>query len=112
MRFHAIIGDLPYERERPQPVEVDVEIETPFRDVAAADTLEAGVDYRSLYATVADSMSTDPDVAPRLLETLCVRVAERISGLPGVERAVVRCRKPWAAIDGAVERVEVEVERP
>lgn len=112
MRFHAIIGDLPHEREQPQPLEVDLEVETPFASVAGVDTLDAGVDYRELYDVVARSMSTDPKLAPRLLETLCVRIAESVASLPGTERVVVRCRKPWAALAGPVERVEVEVERP
>jgi dihydroneopterin aldolase len=112
LRFHGVIGDLPHEREAPQPIEVDIEVGGDLRAAAAADSLAQGIDYRRLYEAVADSVSHDADTAPRLLETLCETIAGRLLELERVERVRVRCRKPCAPLPGPVDRVEVEIERP
>lgn len=112
MRFHAIVGDLPHEREIPQPIEVDVEIETDVAAAAASDGLEDALDYRSVHRAVSDAVAGDSTAAPRLLETLASRIAERVGGIDRVEAVVVRVRKPHAALPGPVDVVEVEVERP
>lgn len=110
LAFHALIGDLPHEREIPQPLEVDVEVETDVRPAARSDRLEDALDYRRLYQAVAAAVAADE--APHLLETLAQRIAERLLEIERVQRARVRCRKPHAALPGPVGRVEVEVERP
>lgn len=112
LRFHALIGDLPHEREVPQPLEVDIEVAGDLRAAAASDRLTQGIDYRRLYEAVAASVSDDPDEAPRLLEALCERIATRLLAIDRVERVRVRCRKPHAALPGPIDQVEVEIERP
>lgn len=112
LRFFAILGDLPHEREHPQPLEVDLEVETDLRAPAASDRLEDGIDYRALYRAAERAATDDPGGAPHLLETLADRIAGAVLAIEGVERVVVRCRKPWAALPGPAERVEVEIERP
>ena len=110
--FHAILGDLPHEREFPQPIEVDVEISTDTRPAAAADSLAEGLDYRAVYEAVAAAVETDPERAPRLVETLCERIAGRVLALDGVDGVRVRVRKPRAALPGPARTIEVEVVRP
>lgn len=112
MRFFALVGDLPHEREIPQPIVVDLEVEADLRRAAATDDLGQGVDYRDLHAAVAETMSVDAREAPHLLETLGDRIAARVLTIDGVERVVVRCRKPWAALGGPLDSVEVEIGRP
>ena len=112
MRFFALVGDLPHEREIPQPIEVDLEVEADLRRAAATDDLADGVDYRDLHAAVAETMSKDAREAPHLLETLGERIAARALAVAGVERVTVRCRKPWAALAGPLDSVEVEIRRP
>ena len=112
MRFHAIIGDLPHEREHPQPIEVDVDIDTDIATAARHDSVAHALDYRIVYATVESTVTTDAATAPRLLETLCVAIADAVAALDRVAGVTVRCRKPWAALGGQVERVEVEISRP
>lgn len=111
LSFHTIVGDLPHEREHPQPVEVDVEVETDVGPAAASDSLADGLDYRAVYAAVAEATAGDPAEAPRLIETLAVRIADRVRALDRVEGVLVRVRKPQAALPGPLEEVEVEVER-
>lgn len=110
LQFHALIGDLPHEREIPQPLEVDVEVETDVRRPAGTDRLADALDYRQVYAAVAAAVSADR--APHLLETLAERIAAAVRDVERVERVTVRCRKPHAALPGPVDRVEVEVRRP
>ncbi|HUP01596.1 MAG TPA: dihydroneopterin aldolase [Gemmatimonadota bacterium] len=112
LRFHALIGDLPHEREVPQPIEVDVDVYADLHPAAASDHLSEGVDYREIYEAVAASVSTDARVAPRLLEALCEKIAARLLAIDRITRVRVRCRKPHAAFRGPVDRVEVEIERP
>ena len=78
MRFFALVGDLPHEREIPQPIVVDLEVRTDLSRAAATDDLDEGVDYRDLHAAVAETMSEDAREAPHLLETLGERIAGRV----------------------------------
>ncbi len=112
IRFHAMVGDLPHEREMLQPIEVDVEVMADLDESADTDSLTVGIDYRQVYQAVRDTISDDPEHAPRLLEALCARIADRIIALERVEKVRICCRKPWAALPGPVDRVEVEVCRP
>lgn len=112
MRFFAVIGDLPHEREHPQPLEVDLEVRGDVTGAARTDRLEDGIDYRVLYETVGHAVERGSGDAPRLLETLCERIAADVLEIEHVESIRVRCRKPWATLPGPVDRVEVEIERP
>lgn len=112
MRFFAVIGDLPHEREHPQPLEVDLEVRANVTGAGRSDRLEDGIDYRVLYETVERTIDRGSDGAPRLLETLCERIAAAVLEIERVETIRVRCRKPWATLPGPVDRVEVEIERP
>lgn len=110
--FHTVIGDLPHERDAPQPIEVDVEVFADLRPAGTTDRLAEGIDYRELYDAVRGSVSDDPRSAPRLLEALCETIAGRLLAVERVERVRVRCRKPHAALPGPADRVEVRIERP
>lgn len=112
LRFFAIVGDLPHERSTPQPIEVDLEVEADVRAAAASDRLEDGLDYRELYRAAAEALGETPESAPHLVEALCERIARRVLEVPGAERVRVRCRKPWAALPGPADHVEIEIERP
>jgi dihydroneopterin aldolase len=112
LRFFAVIGDLPHERTTPQPIEVDLEVKADLSAAAASDRLAEGLDYRDLYRAVADALGEDESTAPHLIETLGERIASRVLSVPRVEHVRVRCRKPWAALPGPADHVEIEIERP
>ncbi len=112
LRFFALIGDLPHERTTPQPIEVDLEVETDLTRAAASDRLDQGLDYRELYRAAAAALAEDEAGAPHLVEALCERIARRALAVPRVERVRVRCRKPWAALPGPADHVEIEIVRP
>lgn len=112
LKFFTLVGDLPHERRHPQPIRVDVEVSTDTRPAGASDRLEDGLDYRRVYAAVSGAVSHDPERAPRLLENLCERMATAVLDLERVTAVRVKVGKPWAALAGPAEAVEVEIARP
>lgn len=108
MRFHTRVGVLPHETQHPQPLELDLTVWLSLRDVGESDSPSGLVDYRDLYALVADVVGTSPH---RLLEALCERVAERTLAIDGIERVQVAARKPHAPIAGPLDWVEVVIDR-
>lgn len=75
LQFFTLIGDLPHERETPQPLELDVEVRTDLAVAGRTDSLADGLDYRLLYRAVADAVEDDAGEAPHLLEAVAERVA-------------------------------------
>lgn len=108
MRFHALVGLLPHERQIPQPLELDLTIFLSLKDVGESDSPQRLLDYRDLYAMVA---ATVDQSHPRLLEALCEKIAQTALALDGVSRVRVAARKPHAPIEGPLDYVEVELER-
>ena len=99
-------GVFDYEREEEQPfvVSVWVRLEQP----ASGDDLETSVDYgflqRTIYGVIADGPSM------MMMETLCDRIIEPISGHLNVAAVKVRIEKPDAPMPHAsglalVERI-------
>jgi 7,8-dihydroneopterin aldolase/epimerase/oxygenase len=75
LRVSAVVGVLSEERDRPQPLAFDIDIERPLEEAAMSDDLAETTNYAevlSLTTTVAR------DGAFLLLETLAYRVAREI----------------------------------
>lgn len=108
MHFHTRVGLLPHEEQLPQPLELDLTAWLSLRRAGESDSPRALVDYRDLYAVVADTVGTSHH---RLLEALCERIAERVLAIEGIDRVMVAARKPHAPIAGPVDGVEVVIER-
>ena len=108
MRFHTLVGLLPHEEKYPQPLELDVVAFLSLRHVGETDSPQMLLDYRTLYATVADVVGTSHH---HLLEGLCERIAAAVLSLDGVERVRVAARKPHVPLAGPVDTVEVVIER-
>jgi dihydroneopterin aldolase len=100
MRFHALVGVLPHEREHPQPLEVDL--------TAWVVRGQPIVDYRRLYANVRAAVES-----PTLLylEELAESIATRVMSEAAVQRVRVAVRKPHVAIGGPLDYAEVAIER-
>lgn len=99
MRFHALIGVLPHEREHAQPLEVDL--------TAWIDGSEI-LDYRVLYGDVRDAVDVQPQ---GYLEHLAEAIATRALRHPPVQRVRVSVRKPHAAVGGPLEHAAVSIVR-
>jgi len=106
MRFDARHGVLAWEKETPQPFEVDLVLHADLVPAAERDDLEATVDYAALFELVraiVEERSFD------LIEALAGAIARAALSAtdPAVVGAVeVRVRKPKAPIDGAFDTVE------
>lgn len=102
----CIIGDLPHERERPQPIKVDVELSITDR-AAFSDALEDTVDYASLSGEIRSALV---DAKCRMIERAakiaCDKCVEKGRGI--VESAKVTIRKS-GAVPG-LEYAEAEYE--
>ncbi len=108
MRFHTRVGVLPHEEQVPQPLHVDLTVWLSLKRTGESDSLKEGLDYRTLYGLVAETVG---DNHHRLIEGLCERVVSRALALPGVEAVRVAARKPHAPVDGPLDYIEVVMER-
>lgn len=111
MRFDARHGVHEWEKEHAQPFEVDLVLHANLAEAAAADSLDATVDYGPLF----DLVRAIVEGPPRdLIETLAGAIARAALAAtdPRLVGAVeVRVRKPKAPIDGAFDNVEVALTR-
>ena len=111
MRFEARHGVHAWEKEMPQPFEVDVVLHADLSRPAERDDLEATADYGALFALVRDIVLGPPR---DLIEALAGDIATAVLAAtdPGLVGAVeVRVRKPRAPIDGEFDTVEVALTR-
>lgn len=108
LQFFGYHGAYPAERELGQRFEVDVEVSYNCRPVGAADDLSLALDYSRVYERVRQVVEGDP---VNLIETLAERVAGEVLAFPGVERVLVRVRKPQAPLPGVFGTVQVELAR-
>jgi dihydroneopterin aldolase len=91
LRVSAIVGALAEEREREQPLVIDVDFERPFRDAAASDDLLGTTNYAAVLALV-ESIIVEGHFM--LLETAVHRVAQAVLDFDhDIEWARVRAHK-------------------
>ena len=97
LRVTAVVGVLPEERERAQPLEVDLDLLVDVSAAGLSDSLVDTVDY----ATVCDLVvATTQDARPLLLERLAAAVADAVLSsdprIAAVEVALRKLRPPVA----------------
>lgn len=96
LRFEAIVGVLPAEREAAQPLELDLDVHVDLSAAGASDDLADTVDYSVLCDLAVAAASTEP----YLLEHLATRIAEAVLGadqrIAAVDVAVRKLRPPVA----------------
>lgn len=104
LQVDCIVGVYPHERDSPQPLFIDVELDCELRKSAASDDLVDTVDYDALSQRIQAQVR---DAKCLLLE----RVAAMVLGLcvetPGVRAATVRVRKPQALRDARTVEIEL-----
>lgn len=100
-------GVLPGERDRPQPFLLDLTVEIDAARAASTDDLIDALDY---VAVAAEARRVVVEESFALVETIAVRVAERLLAL-GASSATVRVSKPSAANAVGAAEVAVEVTR-
>jgi dihydroneopterin aldolase len=113
MRFLGRHGVTLEERLEPQPIEVDVELETDLSAAAASDELADTIDYAGVFELARGIVE---ERSFRLIEALAGEVADAVlsargDGHPRLASVEVRVRKPQAPLPGTFETVEVSVRR-
>lgn len=106
LRLVGLHGFLPHERERPQPFEVDIDVETDLGAAGASDDLDDTLDYGALSAAAARVVAGEQWF---LLERMAARIAEEIQADARVESVTVCVRKlrPPVPLDMASAGVRV-----
>ena len=90
LRVVGICGALPEERERPQPLEVDLDVEADLGPAGRSDDLVDTLDYGSMAATVEQVIVSGRFV---LLEALAARIADAVLAEPRALAVRVTVRK-------------------
>jgi 7,8-dihydroneopterin aldolase/epimerase/oxygenase len=90
LRAVGICGALPEEQVRPQPFEVDLDVEADLRAAGASDRLDDTLDYGAIAAAVEQVVTTERFT---LLERLAARIAEVVLGDPRALAVTVTVRK-------------------
>lgn len=95
LRLVGVVGVLPEERTRAQPLELDVDLAVDISSAGASDALDDTVDYGAVCDTLSEVVA---GLRPELLERLAVVAAEAVLALDprieSVELAVRKLRPP------------------
>lgn len=107
--FEAILGVLPFERERPQPLRLNFSLWLDFEPIAAQDSIDETVDYAKLAEDLIEFIRNSKF---GLVETLVYRAAQRLlSASPKILAASVRIEKPEAIPHSKGSAAEIRLER-
>ncbi|MFM2052778.1 MAG: hypothetical protein RL456_815 [Pseudomonadota bacterium] len=91
LRFDASLGVLDHEKQAPQPIEVDAELNLGTQPLTPPDDdLFHVLDYRRVRTIIIDECTAEH---VNLLESLIGKVAARLMDLPGVLGVRVRIAK-------------------
>lgn len=112
LRLVGICGALPEERQRAQPLEVDLDVYADFTAAGASDDLADTVDYGAICDAAATEVSNG---TPQLLEHLAEDLATAVLGVDDRIEAVtvwVRKLRPPVAHSLGTSGVKVHRTRP
>jgi len=90
LRVAGICGVLAEERERAQPLEVDLDVVVDLTDAAGRDDLTATVDYGQVCTDVERVITSEQ---PQLLERLAQLIADAVLAHDRVDEVTVAVRK-------------------
>lgn len=108
MVFYGYHGAFAAERELGQRIEVDVELYGDFAPAGRNDDLDLTVNYVDIY-TIAKEIVEEKEFS--LLEAIGIAIADQITVSFGLDKVIVRVRKPHPPLGGAIDYTEFEVEK-
>jgi dihydroneopterin aldolase len=108
LRELGVHGVLAEEQTRPQPFEVDVELEVDVRAAGASDDLEDTVDYAAVAEAITRVVSSE---RYQLLERLATRIGEVCCADLRVTGVTVTVRKLNAPVRAMLDHVAVRIRR-
>ena len=106
LRVECIVGIHPHERETPQSVILDIDLDYDFASAATADTIGDAVDYTGVAGQVTELAERR---GFQLIETMAEEMAAMLlARFPQVRRVRIEIRKPAAVPAAACAFVRVE----
>lgn len=108
LRELGVHGVLPEEQARPQPFEVDVELEVDVTKAGSTDDLDDTVDYAAVSEEIARVISSERH---QLLERLATRIGEVCCVDTRVTGVTVTVRKLNAPVRAMIDHVAVRIRR-
>jgi dihydroneopterin aldolase len=108
IRELGVHGVLPEEQLRPQPFQVDLELDVDLSAAGKSDDLDDTVDYAAVCEAVSRVITSEQY---RLLERLATRIAEVCQADPRVQGVTVEVRKLHPPVRAMLEHVAVRIER-
>lgn len=109
LRFPALVGALPEEHDRAQPIEVDLDVDADLAAAGASDLLGDTIDYGAICAAV-EAEAVAGHVA--LLERLAERLAAAVLATdPRVEAVTVAVRKLRPPVPQLLDTSGVRIRR-
>jgi FolB domain-containing protein len=111
LRVLGVHGVRDFEKERPQPFDIDVVVHTDLRPGASSDDLADTVSYSDV---MADATAVIRGPQRDLLETLAEDIASAVLRRPRADSVEVVVRKPkvFSSLDVDVASVGVRITRP
>jgi dihydroneopterin aldolase len=110
LRIECIVGVYPHEREHPQPVMIDVELDYDVADAAHADDVGHAVDYDRVAEGVTELVQRR---AFHLIETMAEETADMLLGQhASVQTVRLEIRKPKAVAAADCSFVRLVRARP
>ncbi|HJL99961.1 MAG: dihydroneopterin aldolase [Acidimicrobiales bacterium] len=108
LRVVCIVGVLPEERERPQPIELDIDIYTDLSAAGKSDDLADTVDYGAVAETATEICLSSQ---AQLLEHLAQRIADQLLLLTPVSAVDITIKKIRPPIPMDINFTAVQVVR-
>ncbi len=108
LRFSTLCGVLPEERERRQPIEIDLDVMTDLSRAGSSDDLHDTVDYGALCARVEQVVESG---APQLLEFLAEQIASAVLTDDRIDAVIVSVRKLRPPVGQQLDTSGVRVSR-
>lgn len=109
LEFTAVVGVLPEERDRAQPLRVDLVVHVDLSEAGVSDSLEDTIDYGGLCDAVVEVASGEH---PELLERLAAVVADTVlsfdARIDAVEVSMAKLRPP---VPHRLDRAGVRITR-
>jgi dihydroneopterin aldolase len=106
LRELGIHGVLPEEQSRPQPFEVDVELEVDLSTAGSSDDLDDTVDYSAVSEAVSRVVKNE---SFQLIERLATRIGEVCRTDDRVSAATITVRKLHPPVRAMLDHVAVRV---
>ncbi len=109
LRVVGICGALPEERERAQPLEVDLDVEADLAPSGRSDALDETIDYGELCDVVSTVVSGG---SPQLLEHLAAELADAVLAVDArIVAVTVGVRKLRPPVPHLLSTAGVRIER-